>query len=113
MVFPAHVPKFYIFTLYMKLQKLIVFRIIPEFRIFKKVHRRSASIRLGFPLKNLRGHRLEHPNNDRFLSMKIIFTLTNSGDPDKMLHMGFHCMSTHSFTGFQLQINPFLHEYSC
>ena len=29
-------------------------------------------------------------------SMKIIFTLINSGDPDEMLLLGFHCVNTHS-----------------
>ena len=88
----------------MKLQELIVFRIIREFSIFKLTSIESQSQKgWDCPLRILRGHRLEHPNYDMgFLSMKIIFTLTNSGETDEMLHLGFHCVSTHSFTGFQL-----------
>ena len=40
------------------------------------------------------------PNADVFLSIRIVFTLTNSVDPDEMLHyatfhLGLHCQSTY------------------
>ena len=40
-----------------------------------------------------------------FFCLKIIFTLTNSVDPDEMqhyaaFHLGLHCLQKYSFKGF-------------
>ena len=45
-------------------------------------------------------------NDILFLSLKIIFVLTNSADPDEMLHyaafhLGLHCLSKNLFMGFR------------
>ena len=44
--------------------------------------------------------------NDVFLSLKIIFILANSKDPDEMqlhaaFHLGLHCLPKYLFTGIQ------------
>ena len=54
----------------------------------------------------LSGHRLLFQNNIVFLSVKIIFILANSADPDEMLHsvpfyLGFHCLQKYPFRGFK------------
>ena len=43
--------------------------------------------------------------NDAFICLKIIFTFTNSVDPDEMqhyaaFHLGLHCLQKYSFRGF-------------
>ena len=53
----------------------------------------------NFPIYISRGHRQSFPNYDIFLSLEIVFDLTDSEDPDEMLHHGafylvLHC---HSF----------------
>ena len=58
------------------------------------------------PLHVLRGHRVPYPNYDVFLSLRIVFTLTNSVDPDEMphyaaFHLGLHCLSKYPFRGLQ------------
>ena len=39
---------------------------------------------LSTPLYILRGDRSEFSNDDVFISLKILFTFTNSADPDEM-----------------------------
>ena len=46
------------------------------------------------------------PNYGAFLSLRIVFTLTNRVDPDEMLHyaefhLGLHCLTKYPFRGFQ------------
>ena len=53
----------------------------------------------------LRGHRLYFSKNTVFLSLKIIFVLTNSVDPDEMwhyaaFHLGLQCLPKYLFSGF-------------
>ena len=41
-----------------------------------------------------------------FLSLKIVFVLANSTDPDEMLHyaafhLGLHCLQKYPYRGFQ------------
>ena len=50
---------------------------------------------MGLPIINCKGKKSAFPNYDVFLSLKIMFTLTNSEDPDKMphcaaFHLGLH-----------------------
>ena len=45
----------------------------------------------------IEGHRLLFPNKIAFLSLKIVFVLANSVDPDEMphyvaFHLGLHCV---------------------
>ena len=45
-------------------------------------------------------------NYDVFLSLRVVFTLTNSVDPDEMsrhaaFHLGFHFLPKHPFRSFQ------------
>ena len=54
------------------------------------------------------GHRLAFPNYDILLSRMIDFTLTNSVDPDEMLHnaafhLGLHCLSKYPFRVSSIQ----------
>ena len=54
----------------------------------------------------LRGHRFEFSNKIVFLSMKIVFVLTNSADPDGMrhyaaFHLGLHCLPKYLCTSIQ------------
>ena len=42
----------------------------------------------------------------RFLSLKVVFILANSSDPDEMqhyavFHLGLHCLPKNTFKGFQ------------
>ena len=53
-----------------------------------------------------KGHRLEFPNYDVFLSLKIVLTSAKSEDPDEMprsvaFHLGLHSLSKYQFKGFQ------------
>ena len=59
----------------------------------------------------LRGHRNKFPNYVAFQSLRIVFILENSADPDEMqysaaFHLGLHCFSQYPFRGFQ-QINGY------
>ena len=61
---------------------------------------------MGFPLCILRGYTLSIPNHDVFLSQRIVYTLTNSADPDKMpynaaFYLGLHWLSKYLFRGFE------------
>ena len=40
-------------------------------------------------------------DKDVILSLKIIFTATNSVDPDELQHKGLHCLLKYPFTGIQ------------
>ena len=46
---------------------------------------------------------VEFPNLDVLLSLKIVFNLANSADPDEILHhlLGFHCLQKYLLRGFQ------------
>ena len=49
----------------------------------------------------LRGQRSAFPDYDAVLSLRTVFTLTNSVDPDEMwhyavFHLGCHCLSKSS-----------------
>ena len=53
-----------------------------------------------------KGHRWNYLNYDVFLSLKIVFILANSADPDEMQHyaafyLGLHCLQKYQFRGFQ------------
>ena len=53
-----------------------------------------------------RGHRLEFLNQDVLQSLKIVFILANSTDPDERphyvaFHLGHHCLTKYLFSGFQ------------
>ena len=48
----------------------------------KKLH----TIKSGWSMYILRGHRLNFPQNIVFLYLKINFVLAISADPDEMLH---------------------------
>ena len=55
-------------------------------------------MRMGLSIVYFSGHRLSFPKYDIVLSLRIVFTLTNSVDPDEMLHyaafhLGLHCLS--------------------
>ena len=48
-----------------------------------------------------KGSQIEISKKNVFLSLKIVFKLANSADPDEMphyaaFHLGFHCKSIHS-----------------
>ena len=54
----------------------------------------------------LRGYRSKFLLNDVLLSLKIVFILANSADPNEMLlyvafHLGLICLSKYLFTGIQ------------
>ena len=54
----------------------------------------------------LRGLGWAFHNNDVVMSLRIVFTLTKSVDPDEMqhyaaFHLGLHCLQKDSFRGFQ------------
>ena len=56
------------------------------------------------PLYILRGCRLYFPNKTVFLSLKIVFVIANSVDPDEMLHYaaflpGGYCLPKYVFRG--------------
>ena len=58
----------------------------------------------NFPFCILKGNRLKFLNFNMFLSMKTVFILANSADPDDMphyvaFHLDLHCLSTYWFTG--------------
>ena len=56
------------------------------------------AIRMGLSIIYLDDYRLARPNYNAFSSLRIVFTLTNSGDPNEMLHfirMFNFCQSTH------------------
>ena len=53
-----------------------------------------------------RGCQRYFPWNDVFLSLKIVFILANSADPDEMphyaaFHLGLHCLPKYLYTGIQ------------
>ena len=57
---------------------------------------------LDGPLYILRAHRLEFPDKIVFLTLKIIFVLAKSVDPDEMphyaaFHLGLHCLPKYAF----------------
>ena len=62
---------------------------------------------MEFSICVLRGNLSQNlKKNDVFLSLKIIFILANSKDPDKMqlhaaFHLGLHCLPKYLFTGIQ------------
>ena len=48
-----------------------------------------------------KGHILKFPNKKLFLSLKIVFVIANSENPDEMLHkaafhLGLHCLSKYT-----------------
>ena len=52
---------------------------------------------LGWFLLHIKGHMLEFPDQDELHSLRIVFILANSADPDEMLHVAafhlcFHCL---------------------
>ena len=52
----------------------------------------------------LRGHRYKFLNFNKFLSLKVVFIIANSADPDEMLlymafYMGLHWLSKYLSTG--------------
>ena len=54
----------------------------------------------------LRDHSSKFQKYDVLLSLAVVLILTNSVDPDEMLHnaaflQGFHCFSMYLFMGFQ------------
>ena len=58
------------------------------------------------PFCILRGNRSKFLNYHVFLSLKIVFILANSADPDEMLpymtfHLGLHFLPMHLFIGIQ------------
>ena len=60
----------------------------------------------GISIMYFKGCTLSFPNYDVFLSQRIVFTLTNSADPDKMPHhaafyLGLHWLSKYLFRGFE------------
>ena len=61
---------------------------------------------MGLSIYILWGHKSVFPNYGVFLTLGIIFTVTNSEDPDEMLHyaafhLRLHCLAEYSFRGFQ------------
>ena len=61
------------------------------------------------PLYFLRGHRMELPNYDVFMSLMIVTTSAKSEDPDEMqhyaaFHLGLHCLQKYPFRGFPIYI---------
>ena len=64
------------------------------------------TIRMGFPIHILRGHRLKFSNNYVLQSLKIVFIFANSAGPDEMprcvaFHLGLHCLPKYPFSSFQ------------
>ena len=52
----------------------------------------------------LRDHRLKFPHNIVFLSLKTVFVIAISVDPDEMLHyvafyLGLHCFQKNTLRG--------------
>ena len=58
-------------------------------------------ISLGLPTMPCKGHRLEFPNYDVFLSLKIVLTSAKSEDPSAAFHLGLHSLPKYQFKGFQ------------
>ena len=53
-----------------------------------------------------KGTQVQISNYDVFISLKIVFTLTNSADPDEMphfrtFHLGLHCLSMFTLRSLQ------------
>ena len=69
----------------------------------------NDTISMGYSLLYLRGHRSNFLNYDAFMSLKIVFILSNSTDSDEMahyvhyvaFHLCLHCFPKYSFRGFQ------------
>ena len=64
----------------------------------------TSTISQDCPMCILRGHTLYFPKI--FISLKIDFVLTNSADPDEMLHnaafhLGLHCLPKYPFKGLR------------
>ena len=59
------------------------------------------------------GHRYNFSNNYVLQSLKIVFIIANSADPDEMppiaaFHLGFHCMPKLNLGVSSIQkVNPF------
>ena len=65
------------------------------------------AIRIGLSMMYFKGSQVVIPNYNVFWSLGIVFTFTNSVDPDEMphfaaFHLGFHCFSKYLFRSFQL-----------
>ena len=49
------------------------------------------AIDFGWSIVYIEGSQVVFPNNSEYLSLKIVFVLANSVDPDEMLHyVAFH-----------------------
>ena len=70
---------------------------------------------MGLFIVYFKGSQVFFPNHNIFPTLRIVFTLTNSVDPDEMLHyaafhLGLHCLSMCPYTMVNL-INVFIHAY--
>ena len=73
-------------------------------------HINTKSMVYGSPFCDLRGHISKFLNFDVTMSMKIVFILGNSVDPDEMLpyaafHQGLHCLPKYPFTSIKNEKN--------
>ena len=64
------------------------------------------TISIELPIVYFKGSQVNFLNYDVFLSLKIVFILVKSADPDEMQHyaafyLGLHCLPKYPFRGFQ------------
>ena len=64
------------------------------------------TVSMGLPIMYFKRSQVEFLIYDVFLSLKVVFILVNSSDPDEMqhyaaFHLGLHCLPKYPFRGFQ------------
>ena len=65
-----------------------------------------ATICLRLPIVYFKRSQVEFWNYEVLLSLKVVFILANTADPDEMqhnaaFHLGLHCLLKYQFRGFQ------------